>query len=154
MQATLTDKRFSDADWIYERKFDGERALAFRDGDTVRLLTRNQKDIGKTYPELIDALSAQACENFVVDGEIVAFEGARTSFARLQRRMQIKDPDKARARGVAVYYYLFDLLDLDGCDLARGLTAHLASRHASLLTIEQRKSKRGDRDFLDYLRNA
>lgn len=75
MLATLTDERFSDPDWIYERKFDGERALCFRKGKQVRLLTRNRKDIGDTYPELADALSKQACADFVVDGEIVAAQG-------------------------------------------------------------------------------
>lgn len=119
MLATLTDKRFSDPDWIYERKFDGERALCFRKGDRVRLLTRNRKDIEDTYPELVDALLGQVCQDFIADGEIVAFDGAVTSFSRLQQRMQIKNPDEARSSGVAVYYYLFDLLHLDGCDLDR-----------------------------------
>jgi ATP-dependent DNA ligase len=39
--ATLTTDRFSDPAWIYERKFDGERCLAFRDGEQLRLMTRN-----------------------------------------------------------------------------------------------------------------
>jgi bifunctional non-homologous end joining protein LigD len=117
--ATLTDERFSDADWIYERKLDGERALAFHHGDTVRLLTRNRKAIADTYPELAEALAAQSCDDFVVDGEIVAFSGDLTSFSRLQQRMQIADPEKARASGVAVYYYLFDILHLDGYRLDR-----------------------------------
>lgn len=119
MLATLTDKRFSDADWIYERKFDGERALCFRKGKQVRLLTRNRKDIGNTYPELADALSKQACDEFVVDGEIVAFEKGVTSFSRLQQRMQIRAPDEARASRVAVYYYLFDILRLNEYALDR-----------------------------------
>jgi bifunctional non-homologous end joining protein LigD len=117
MLATLTDRRFSDPDWLFERKLDGERALVFRQGGTVRLLSRNRKDIGGTYPELVEALAAQPCADFVADGEIVTFDGAVTSFARLQRRMQIRDPDEARASGVAVWYYLFDLLHLDGYGL-------------------------------------
>lgn len=112
--ATLTDERFSDPRWIFERKFDGMRCLAFRDGDRVRLLSRNRQPLNGTYPELVDALAAQRATRFVVDGEVVAFEGRRTSFARLQGRLGITDPRVARASPVRVFYYLFDLLHLDG----------------------------------------
>jgi bifunctional non-homologous end joining protein LigD len=112
--ATLTDKRFSDPAWIFERKFDGMRCLAFRDGDRVRLLSRNRKPLDGTYPELVDELTAQRTTRFVVDGEVVAFEGRRTSFARLQGRLGITDPKVARASRIRIYYYLFDLLHVDG----------------------------------------
>ena len=112
--ATLTDKRFSDPQWIFERKFDGMRCLAFRDGERVRLLSRNRQPLNGTYPELVDALGAQHTTRFVVDGEVVAFEGRRTSFARLQGRLGITDPEVARASPVRVFYYVFDLLHLDG----------------------------------------
>jgi bifunctional non-homologous end joining protein LigD len=112
--ATLTDKRFSDPRWIFERKFDGMRCLAFRDGDRVRLLSRNRQPLNGTYPELVDALRAQHTARFVVDGEVVAFDGRRTSFARLQGRLGITNPDVARASPVRVFYYVFDLLHLDG----------------------------------------
>lgn len=112
--ATLTEKRFSDPHWIFERKFDGMRCLAFRDGDRVRLLSRNRKPLNGTYPELVEALAAQRETRFVLDGEVVAFEGRRTSFARLQGRLGITDPDVARASPVRIYYYVFDLLHLDG----------------------------------------
>jgi len=112
--ATLTEKRFSDPDWIFERKFDGMRCLAFRDGDRVRLLSRNRQPLNGTYPELVDALAAQHTTRFVVDGEVVAFEGRRTSFARLQGRLGITDPTVSRASRIRVFYYVFDLLHLDG----------------------------------------
>ncbi len=112
--ATLTEKRFSDPKWIFERKFDGMRCLAFRDGDRVRLLSRNRQPLNGTYPELVDALTAQHTTRFVVDGEVVAFEGRRTSFGRLQGRLGITNPDVARASPVRVFYYIFDLLHLDG----------------------------------------
>ncbi len=114
MLAVLTDDRFSDSEWLYERKLDGERLLIFRDGDDVRLMTRNRKCVNDTYPELVAALAEQPAQDFVADGEVVAFEGAVTSFSRLQGRMQIRDADSARASGIAVYLYLFDLLHLDG----------------------------------------
>jgi len=112
--ATLTDKRFSDPQWIFERKFDGMRCLAFRDGERVRLLSRNRQPLNGTYPELVDALGAQHTTRFVVDGEVVAFEGRRASFARLQGRLGITDPEVARGSPVRVFYYVFDLLHLDG----------------------------------------
>ncbi|WAJ47441.1 non-homologous end-joining DNA ligase [Mycobacterium sp. Aquia_216] len=112
--ATLTDKRFCDPNWIFERKFDGMRCLAFRNGDRIQLLSRNRQPLNGTYPELVDALAAQHTTRFVVDGEVVAFQGRHTSFARLQGRLGITDPEVARASRIRVYYYLFDLLHLDG----------------------------------------
>src|SRR5690606_35514028 len=58
--------------------------------------------------EVADALAAQPCDKFVVDSEIVAFEGRRTSFARLQGRSGLTDPDEARATGLPVFYSVFD----------------------------------------------
>lgn len=112
--ATLTDERFCDPQWIFERKFDGMRCLAFRDGDRVRLLSRNRQPLNGTYPELVDALTGQRTARFVVDGEVVAFDGRRTSFTRLQGRLGITNPEVARASPVRVFYYLFDVLHLDG----------------------------------------
>jgi bifunctional non-homologous end joining protein LigD len=87
MLAILTERRFSDPGWVFEPKFDGERCPAFRQGPQVRLLSRNRKQLNDHYPELAKALAAQQADDFVVDGEVVAFAGSRTSFARLQRRM-------------------------------------------------------------------
>ena len=90
--ATLTQDRFSDPAWIFERKLDGERCLAFRSGGRVRLMTRNQKDDTGTYPELTQALAAQHAGDFIIDGEIVAIDRGQTSFARLQRRLGVRHP--------------------------------------------------------------
>ena len=114
MLATLTERRFADPGWIFEPKFDGERCLAFRAGREVRLMTRNRLDASNHYPEIAEALAAQDARDFIADGEVVAFEGSRTSFARLQRRMQVRDPEKAKRTGVAVFYYLFDVLHVKG----------------------------------------
>ncbi len=118
MLATLTKDYFSDPDWIYERKLDGERCLAYKNGKQIRLLSRNQQTLNKQYPELVDALSAQDTSQFVVDGEVVAFKGNVTSFSRLQKRMHVDDPQEASNTGVAVYYYIFDIPYLDGYDLS------------------------------------
>jgi DNA ligase D-like protein (predicted ligase) len=108
MKAVLTDKPFSDPDWIYERKLDGIRCMAVRDGGEVRLWSRNDISLNGRYPEIADALGDQPAKRFAVDGEVVAFAGAQTSFARLARR--------ARER-VAIHFYAFDLLWLDGHDV-------------------------------------
>lgn len=140
MLATLTDDRFSHPDWIFERKLDGVRAIGTRDGDEVRLMSRNRKRMDSAYPELVEALAGVERDRFVLDGEIVAFEGRRTSFARLQTRIHLREPERARRTGVTVYYYLFDLLHLDGYDTRR-------------LPLRERKSLlREVLDFRDPLR--
>jgi bifunctional non-homologous end joining protein LigD len=118
MLATLTHEPFSDPGWVYERKLDGVRCLVFRTPKRVRLVSRNRNSMNRTYPELVEALE-DAPAPFVADGEIVAFEGRLTSFSRLQGRIGIDDPERARASGVAVYLYLFDLLHVEGYDLTR-----------------------------------
>jgi bifunctional non-homologous end joining protein LigD len=117
MLATLTERRFSDPLWLFEPKLDGERCLAFRDGGTTRLLSRSRKRLNGRYPELVEALAAQEADDFVVDGEIVAFDGNRSSFARLQHRMQLDDPAAALRTGVDVYFYLFDVVHVNGYGL-------------------------------------
>jgi bifunctional non-homologous end joining protein LigD len=119
MLATLVDGAVEGDEWIFERKLDGIRLIALRDGDRVRLMTRNRKDHAARYPELVEALRAQPHRRFVVDGEVVAFDGAITSFSRLQGRSGLTDPRQVQASGIAVYLYLFDLLHLDGEDLVR-----------------------------------
>ncbi|MFR9727598.1 non-homologous end-joining DNA ligase [Saccharopolyspora sp. MS10] len=116
--ATRADARFSDPDWLFERKLDGVRVVAGRDGGDPVLWSRNHNRVDASYPEIVEAL-AGAPERFVIDGEVVAFDGDRTSFPLLQRRMHLSDPRAARRSGVAVHYVVFDLLALGGVDLAR-----------------------------------
>ncbi|GAA5201752.1 non-homologous end-joining DNA ligase [Rugosimonospora acidiphila] len=116
MLATLTDRYFSDPDWVFERKLDGERVIGTRSGRTATLRSRTGRILDGTYPELVRALRRQR-GNFVVDGEVVAFAGNRTSFERLQQRIGLTDPVRAEASGVPVHFYLFDLLSLAGEDL-------------------------------------
>ena len=119
MKAVLHDRPFSDPDWIYERKLDGERCLAYRTPDGVRLRSRTDKLLNSTYPELVEALEREASPEFVVDGEIVALRNGIPSFSRLQGRLGIADPERARRTGIAVYYYLFDIPHLEGYDTTR-----------------------------------
>lgn len=109
MKAVLSDEPFSDPAWIFERKLDGVRCIAHRDGSGVRLLSRTDRDMSVQYSEVSEALGADPCPDFVVDGEVVALDRRGiTSFSRLQRR------GKER---VAIYLYVFDLLRLEGSDL-------------------------------------
>jgi bifunctional non-homologous end joining protein LigD len=105
MKAVLTDEPFSDPDWIYERKLDGIRVLAYREGDDVRLESRIGRSRNASFPDLVKALRDERTREFVVDGEVVAFEGSRTSFQKLQRGAG------------RVFYYVFDILALDGEDV-------------------------------------
>ena len=88
MKAVLWDEPFSDPDWIYERKLDGVRCVAHRDGGgAVRLYSRTDRLMSADYPGLVQALAEERRRDFVVDGELVAFDSRGvTSFQRLQRR--------------------------------------------------------------------
>jgi bifunctional non-homologous end joining protein LigD len=108
MKAVLTDARFSDPDWIFERKLDGVRCVAVRDGGPVTLLSRNDLSFNGRFPEIAAALEAQPQQRFAVDGEVVAFDGRQTSFARLAQRGRTRVP---------VFFYIFDVLWLDGQDV-------------------------------------
>ena len=109
MKAVLWDKPFSDPAWIFERKLDGIRCIAHRGRSGVRLLSRTDRDMNDDYPAIARALGADPCEDFVVDGEVVALDRRGvTSFARLQRRGKERVP---------LFLYVFDLLRLDGRDI-------------------------------------
>jgi bifunctional non-homologous end joining protein LigD len=115
MLATLTEERFSKEGWIYEPKYDGERVLTYKNGKNVSLKSRNEKELGGGYPEIVKAMERQE-HDFIADGEVVAFADGRTSFEELQKRIGLHDI-RATEQGVPVFYYLFDLIFLDGYDL-------------------------------------
>lgn len=141
MKATLTERPFDDPGWVFERKLDGVRASVRRTAAGATLTSRTGRAM-KGYPELTEALAAEDAAEFVADGEIVAFEGARTSFEKLQGRIGISEPRLARLTGIAVFIYLFDLLSLEGRDLT-GLP--LRERKALLrssLTFQARSGTR------------
>ncbi|HEY8172089.1 MAG TPA: non-homologous end-joining DNA ligase [Dehalococcoidia bacterium] len=122
MLPTLIEKPFSRAGWLFEPKFDGVRTLAFvRDGK-VELRSRRGLSATKQYPEVVEALAAQGVKSAVFDGEIVAFgESGAPEFQEIQARINLSNEHEI-ARIVAevpVYYYVFDLLYLDGYDLMR-----------------------------------
>ena len=107
MKAVLTDDRFSDPAWIFERKLDGIRCVAIKGDRRVRLLSRNHLSLNGRFPEIAEALERDPATQLVLDGEVVAFDGPQTSFAKLQQRGE---------RPVRVFYYVFDILHLGGED--------------------------------------
>jgi DNA ligase D-like protein (predicted ligase) len=108
MLATLVREGFSNPDWIYEPKLDGIRCLAFRGVHRLSLLSRNRNPLNGEFPEVAASLLKQELSHFVIDGEVVAFENGVTRFSLLQKRKQIHVP---------VFYYIFDVLYMDGYDL-------------------------------------
>lgn len=108
MKAVLADTPFSDPDWIFERKLDGIRCLAIKDDSGVSLMSRTARRMNDQFPEVAAALEREPSRDFIADGELVAFQGNRTSFARLQQRAR---------RRVPVFLYVFDLPRHDGEDL-------------------------------------
>lgn len=116
MEATLVHRYFSDPDWIFERKLDGERCLVHKKSGIVTLYSRNQKQKNESYPEISDRVLDMP-GNFILDGEIVAFESGRTSFSALQNRMHVHSPDHSLRARVPVYCYIFDILYFAEYDL-------------------------------------
>src|ERR1700682_1012980 len=77
----------ADGDWIFEPKWDGFRALAFRDGDEVLIQSRDEKALNRYFPELLEPLRAQLPPRCVLDGEVVIAHEGRPDFEALQLRI-------------------------------------------------------------------
>ncbi len=121
MLATLVDKPFDGQEWLYEIKWDGYRAVAFLEGGSVRLVSRNQNDLTAAYPELRSIPDSVKARTAILDGEIVALdEQGRPSFSLMQQRTGVGEGGRRIRRtrdDVAVVYYVFDLLYVDGYNL-------------------------------------
>ena len=119
MLAESIDKPFDGAEWLFEIKWDGYRAIAFINDGKVRLVSRNQNDLTPRYPELKDMAKFLKAKTAVLDGEVVALDQeGKASFSLMQQRTGFR-PGGKRAVGnadVPVLYYAFDLLYLDGYD--------------------------------------
>ncbi len=102
MAASLTRDRFTGPDWLFERKLDGIRILAFKNGSDVQLLTRNR--LPRILPRVADAVASLPVETAILDGELTWDHGGVT-------------------------YHVFDILWLDGRDVA---TCPLTERRAML----------------------
>ena len=110
MKARLASAPPASGDWIYEIKFDGYRAMAFKNGDSVRLYSRTEKDFGEKFPEIVDAVASVKADEAIIDGEIVALDKTGVSSFQLLQTIEIGERPP-------IYYYAFDLLRLNGRDL-------------------------------------
>jgi DNA ligase D-like protein (predicted ligase) len=95
MAATLTQERFTGAEWVFERKFDGIRVLAFKRGPDVRLFSRNRLPLNGSYPAVVRAIANLPVDEAILDGEAV---GGWERFGQAD-------------------YYVFDILWIDGRDV-------------------------------------
>ena len=122
MLAESVEKPFDGAEWLFEIKWDGYRAVAFIENGKVRLVSRNQNDLTARYPELKDMAKFVQAKTAILDGEVVALDAeGKASFSLMQQRTGFR-PGGKRAVGnadVPVLYYAFDLLYLDGYDWRR-----------------------------------
>jgi DNA ligase D-like protein (predicted ligase) len=111
--------------WLYEVKLDGYRALILKDSPTVRVISRNEKDLTAAYPGVAAAGAKLNAQSAVLDGEVVAVDASgRPSFQALQHR--------AGHPAHAIVFYAFDLLHLDGENLT---TLPLEDRRAKLPAV-------------------
>lgn len=109
MLATLAAEPFSNPDWQFEIKWDGYRALAYVDAGKVALRSRNNRSFNDDYAPIVSALRNWGLPA-VVDGELVVLdEEGRADFGALQQWK--------RTRKGHLYFYVFDLLWVDGIDL-------------------------------------
>ncbi|HET9304965.1 MAG TPA: non-homologous end-joining DNA ligase [Candidatus Sulfotelmatobacter sp.] len=133
MLAESISEPFDNADWLFEIKWDGYRAVAFIENGKVRLVSRNQNELTARYPELKDLAKFIKAKNAILDGEVVALdEQGKASFSLMQQRTGFRPGGKRATANadVPVLYYAFDLIYLDGEDWHR-------------VPLDQRKRKLG-----------
>ena len=128
MAATLTQERFTGPEWMFERKLDGIRLLAFKEGGRVRLLSRNRLPQNGTYPSIAEAVASLPVSDAILDGEATGVWGRQGKVA----------------------YHVFDILRLDGRDLTK-LSLHERLKVLSALPfagpMRRVPSVRGDKPW-------
>ena len=115
MLAHPFEKAFDNKEWVFEVKWDGVRAILFKNDREIRIQSRNGNDITKHYPEIVNAakVSLKGCKSVIVDGEIVVLnEEGIPDFHTHQHRMHIQNPQEIMALSVEnpSTYYIFDIL--------------------------------------------
>jgi len=118
MLATLSDRIFSGANWLFEIKWDGVRALAWIEDGKLTLRARSGSDITSQYPELHGLPAAFSGQQGILDGEIAVLDSrGRSDFGKLQERMHVGNPCQKLIAQCPVVYFAFDLVYCDGYDL-------------------------------------
>jgi DNA ligase D-like protein (predicted ligase) len=147
MLATLTNDYFSSKEWLYEHKFDGERCIAIKKKGMVTLMSRNRKKMNAAYPELVEALTKQPADNFIIDGEIISVNKKGVSdFELLQGRINLRaTSERAKQKKIPITYCVFDLMYVDSSDIralplyARKKLLKTLFRYNKLLRYTQHK---------------
>ena len=138
MLATLVQKPFHRAGWVYEEKYDGIRILAYKEGSKVTLMSRNAKDRTAGYAGIAAAVGRLRAETLLIDGEVVVFD--RHNVSRFQLLQQGSG---------TVAYAVFDCLYRAGEDLrsqplsARRMALEDVLRNGSPLFLSRRLAKDG-----------
>lgn len=111
MLAKRVDEIPTEGDWIFEPKWDGFRALIFRDGEEILIQSRDQKPLDRYFPELFEPLQAQLPERCVLDGEIVIASPHGLDFDALQLRIHpAASRIKLLSQQIPASIVFFDLL--------------------------------------------
>lgn len=133
MLAKRVDTLPDPGDWVFEPKWDGFRALVFRDGSDIRIQSRDAKPLERYFPELVEHLGAQLPERCVLDGEIVIAVGSVLDFDALQLRLH---PAQSRvemlSREIPSSMVFFDLLAVGDRNL---MAAPFEDRRAALESL-------------------
>jgi bifunctional non-homologous end joining protein LigD len=124
MAATLTQERFAGPEWIFERKLDGIRLLAFKHGQKVQLFSRNRLPQNASYPAIAEAIAQLPVRDLILDGEATGVWGKQGKSA----------------------YHVFDILWLDGRDL---MSLPLDQRRAELESLPLRSPLERVRSLID-----
>jgi bifunctional non-homologous end joining protein LigD len=118
--ASLSEKPFSNPDWLFEVKWDGVRGIAYLASGEVSVRSRAGREIALEYPEVRDLGNQLDATEAIVDGELVALDSAgRSIFQKLQNRAGVRNPSRQLLESIPATYYVFDLLYCDGYDLRK-----------------------------------
>ncbi|HKG96857.1 MAG TPA: hypothetical protein VKA97_03545, partial [Pyrinomonadaceae bacterium] len=135
MLAKRVDQLPAAGDWIFEPKWDGFRALIFRDGDEVMIQSRDEKPLNRYFPELIDPVLKQLPTKCVLDGEIVIAQKGALDFDSLQLRLHpAASRVKLLSEQIPSSIVFFDLLAEGKRDLRKQPFAERRSRLEALLS--------------------
>src|SRR5262245_28086293 len=107
-----------EGNWIFEPKWDGFRALVFRDGDEIFIQSRDEKPLARYFPELLEPLASQLIDRYVLDGEIVIAKDGALDFEALQLRLHpAASRVKMLSKEIPASIVFFDVLCLGDRDL-------------------------------------